>query len=301
MSVKDAIQEIAAFALRGSKSRCSFAIPDELWTIEADDGQLSQVINNLVINADQAMPDGGTVGIACRNIVVEDGDSLPLPPGKYVLVSVTDQGVGIPREHLGKVFDPYFTTKQKGSGLGLATTYSIIKRHNGYITVESMVGKGTTFHFYLPASGLIHKKEAEPAAAAVSGAGRVLIMDDEEMVRDVAGRVLSRLGYDVAYASCGEEAITAYEKARIDGCPFDVVIMDLTIPGAMGGKEAVKRLREIDPAVKAVVSSGYSNDPIMAHYADYGFCGMVSKPYTIKKLSDTIQKVMSGVNGSSPV
>jgi PAS domain S-box-containing protein len=294
LAIKDAVQDNASFALHGSKSKCEFLIPGDLWTIEADEGQLGQVINNLVINADQAMPEGGIVKISCRNTSLKRTSGLPLPPGNYVMISVTDQGIGIPPENLGKVFDPYFTTKQKGSGLGLATTYSIIKRHRGHITVESTTGKGTTFSLYLPAADRVIPKEPSEPGTMNSGHGNILIMDDDEMVRDAAGQVLIRLGYTVAYACDGAEAITAYEQARAAGRPFDAVIMDLTIPGGMGGKDAVKRLREIDPAVKAIVSSGYSNDPVMAHYAEYGFNGVVSKPYTIKKLNDAIQKVLSG-------
>jgi PAS domain S-box-containing protein len=296
LSIKEVVRDIAAFALHGARSRCAFSIPDDLWIVEADEGQLSQVINNLVINADQAMPDGGTVTVTCRNITVGAVSALPLSPGNYVMISVADRGIGIPAEYLGKVFDPYFTTKQKGSGLGLATTYSIIKRHNGHIAVESGVGTGSTFHLYLPATDQALLRESATPGTTKSGSGKILIMDDEEMVRDVAGKVLTRLGYDVAYACDGAEAIAAYEQALAEGRPFDAVIMDLTIPGGMGGKDAVKRLREIDPALKAIVSSGYSNDPVMAHYAEYGFNGVVSKPYTIKQLSDTIQKVLAGAN-----
>jgi PAS domain S-box-containing protein len=296
LSIKEVVRDIAAFALHGAKSRCEFSIPDDLWIVEADEGQLSQVINNLVINADQAMPDGGTVTVTCRNITVGAVSTLPLSPGNYVMISVADRGIGIPAEYLGKVFDPYFTTKRKGSGLGLATTYSIIKRHNGHIAVESGVGTGSTFHLYLPATDRVLLRESATPGTTKSGSGKILIMDDEAMVRDVAGKVLTRLGYDVAYACDGAEAIAAYERALAEGRPFDAVIMDLTIPGGMGGKDAVKRLREIDPALKAIVSSGYSNDPVMAHYAEYGFNGVVSKPYTIKQLSDTIQKVLAGAN-----
>jgi PAS domain S-box-containing protein len=296
LAIKGVVRDNASFALHGSKSKCEFSIPGDLWTIEADEGQLGQVINNLVINADQAMPEGGIVKISCRNTSLKRASGLPLPPGNYVMISVTDRGIGIPPENLGKVFDPYFTTKQKGSGLGLATTYSIIKRHRGHITVESTPGRGTAFSLYLPAADRVMPKEPSEPGTMNSGHGNILIMDDDEMVRDAAGQVLTRLGYTVAYARDGAEAITAYEQARAAGRPFDAVIMDLTIPGGMGGKDAVKRLREIDPAVKAIVSSGYSNDPVMAHYAEYGFNGVVSKPYTIKKLNDAIQKVLSGSN-----
>jgi len=295
LSVRDSVRDIASFALHGAKSKCEFSLADDLWTVEADEGQLSQVINNLVLNADQAMPEGGTVRIAGRNMVVPSSSGLPLAPGNYVVLSFADSGVGIPRDHLEKVFDPYFTTKQKGSGLGLATTYSIVKRHKGHIAVESTVGSGATFHLYLPATGQIFQKETAPSGVAQSGSGKVLIMDDEDMVRNVAGQMLTRLGYSVAFARDGVEAIELYGQARKSGRPFDAVIMDLTVPGGMGGKEAVQQLRQMDPAVKAIVSSGYSNDPIMAEFAAYGFCGVASKPYTIKKLSETLQQVIAGI------
>ena len=294
ISIRNAMRDIVSFALHGSKSNCEFSLPDDLWSIEADEGQLNQVINNLVMNADQSMPEGGTVTVSCRNRTLEADSGLPLPPGNYVTISVADRGTGIPTENLGKIFDPYFTTKQKGSGLGLATAYSIIKRHNGHIAVESVEGAGTTFHIYLPALDRVLPAEPATAGATRPGAGAILIMDDDEMVRETAGKVLAHLGYTAFYARDGAEAIAAYEQARAEGRPFDAVIMDLTIPGGMGGKEAVKRLRELDPSVKAIVSSGYSDDPVMANYAEYGFNGVVSKPYTIHKLGETIRKALAG-------
>ncbi len=292
ISLKNAMRDIASFALHGSKSNCEFSIPGDLWSVEADEGQLKQAINNLVMNADQAMPEGGTITVSCQNKTLKADSGLPLSPGKYVMISVADRGTGIPAENLGKIFDPYFTTKQKGTGLGLATAYSIIKRHNGHIAVESVKGAGTVFHIYLPAI-----ERAVPAAPATAKTARpggtILFMDDDEMVRETAGKVLTHLGFTVSFARDGAEAIAAYEQARAEGRRFDAVIMDLTIPGGMGGKEAVKRLRELDPTVKAIVSSGYSDDPVMANFAEYGFDGVVSKPYTIHKLGDTLRKVLA--------
>jgi two-component system cell cycle sensor histidine kinase/response regulator CckA len=296
LSIKDVVRNITSFALRGSKSKAEFLIPPDLWSVEADEGQLSQVINNLVSNADQAMPQGGIVSVVCKNIEIEAESALPLTPGNYILLAITDRGVGISRQHLKKIFDPYFTTKQKGSGLGLATTYSIMKRHNGHIAVESAEGAGTTFSLYLPATGQALDHGPASPGSERTGNSRILIMDDEDMVRDIAGQILTRLGFEVSYARDGAEAIELYVQARSAGRPFDVVIMDLTIPGGIGGKEAVKQIREIDPRVKAIVSSGYSNDPIMARYTEYGFSGVVSKPYTIKVLGETIRKVLAGVN-----
>jgi PAS domain S-box-containing protein len=292
--ISELIKDSASFVLRGSKAGCEFSVPEDLWVIESDEGQISQVINNLVINADQAMPEGGVIKINAENIIIDDGDGLPIKRGRYVKITVEDQGTGIPEEHLPKIFDPYFTTKQSGSGLGLATTYSIIKNHDGYIGVESKVGVGTKFLIYLPA---LHKVEKENEDLVkeelLSGVGRVLVMDDEEIIREVAGEMLSKIGYEVEYARDGAEAIEMYMRAKQNNTPFDAVIMDLTIPGGMGGKEAIERLKEIDPQVKAIVSSGYSNDPVMSEFRRYGFSGFVAKPYRIEDLNKTMHEVIN--------
>jgi CheY-like chemotaxis protein len=281
------------FALRGSKVKCHFFIPENLWPAEVDEGQISQVINNLIINADQAMPEGGIIKVEAENKTIEPGHDL-LPPGKYVRISITDEGVGIPEQYFSKIFDPYFTTKQKGSGLGLATSYSIIKQHNGHIEVESLIEKGSTFTVWLPASEIFWEKPEEDTKELVGGKGKILLMDDEEPVQDAAGEVLQYLGYDVETAKDGEEALFLYKKAKKEGTPFDVIIMDLTIPGGMGGKETVQSLLKIDPSAKAIVSSGYSTDPVMADYRKYGFKGMVIKPYSVKELSETVRRVIEG-------
>jgi PAS domain S-box-containing protein len=297
LSILKSVKDSATFALRGSRSRSEFSISDNLRPVEADEGQLSQVINNLIINADQAMPEGGTVRVSCENVALSGASGVPLPPGDYVKISVTDGGIGIPREHFEKIFDPYFTTKQKGRGLGLATSYSIIKRHGGHITVESELGIGTTFSVYLPVSRQVSPQETVDETMIPRGAGRVLVMDDEEIIRDVAGRILEKLGYEVECVRNGAEAVAAYARARGKGRPFDAVIMDLTVPGGMGGKETLPKLQEIDPEVKVIVSSGYSSDPIMAEFRKYGFRGVVSKPYTIKKLGETVQSVIAERGG----
>lgn len=287
------IKDTAEFALRGSNVRCQFLIADSLWQVEADEGQISQVIQNLIINAMQAMPDGGTITVSAENVSLETNTTLPLPAGRYVKVVVKDHGVGIPMENLSKIFDPYFTTKKKGSGLGLAAAYSIVKKHEGFISVESEVGVGSTFTIYLPATTKSVTLAMPPSAAAAPGHGRILVMDDEQIIRDVTGHILRRLGYEAAFAKDGEEAITAYQQAMAENRPFQAVIMDLTIPGGMGGKEAIKRLRQIDPNIKAIVSSGYSNDPVMSNFTEYGFRGCVAKPYNVQELSLTLQKVIS--------
>jgi PAS domain S-box-containing protein len=293
-SIVETIKDSALFALRGSNVRCEFSIEDDLWDVEADQGQITQAINNLVINAQQAMPQGGVIKIRANNTQLEAGFiSSHIKGGKYVKITVEDQGIGIPKEHLARIFDPYFTTKQKGSGLGLATTYSIIKNHEGYIDVESQSTVGTKFYIHIPAS----EKRAEGKKIVqekVGGGtkGRVLIMDDEGIIRKSTGKALMRMGYEVECAKDGTEAIEIYTRAREENRAFDLVIMDLTIPGGMGGREAIAKLIETDPEVRAVVSSGYSNDPIMSEYEDYGFRGVVSKPYTIEDLAQTLYKVI---------
>jgi len=293
LSAKKVVEDSAIFALRGSKSRCDLRMPDDLWQVEADEGQLGQVIHNLIMNADQAMPEGGTVTVTAENIVLAENNPFALRAGVYITIAVTDQGIGIPQEYFQKIFDPYFTTKHKGSGLGLATSYSVIKRHDGHITVDSFLGTGSTFRVYLPATKETLSERVIKETASVPGTGRVLVMDDEEMIRDVASKILTKLGYEVSCSRDGAEAIDLYEQARKDRRPFDAVIMDLTIPGGMGGQETIKKLRDLDPGVKAIVSSGYSHDPIMAQFKDYGFLGVVSKPYTIKTLSEVIHKIVS--------
>jgi signal transduction histidine kinase/ActR/RegA family two-component response regulator len=287
------IKESVCFAMRGSSLRCEFSIADDLWYIDADKGQLNQVISNLVINAGQAMPEGGVITARAENRTVTGRDKLPLKDGRYVMVSIEDQGVGIPQELLTKIFDPYFTTKEKGSGLGLASAFSVVKKHGGYIYAASEPGAGTTFRFYLPASGedAAVKKEADKKIPASAG-GRVLVMDDEEIVRDVVGDMLTSLGYEAVTVEEGNEAVRLYKEALDKGEPFDVVIMDLTVPGGIGGKETVKRLLEIDPGARVVVSSGYSNDSIMANYKDYGFSDVITKPYTVEELSEKLYHVI---------
>jgi len=220
--------------------------------------------------------------------------SLPLPQGRYVKVTVEDHGIGIPKEHLQGIFDPYFTTKQKGSGLGLATAYSIIRRHDGYIALVSELGTGTKAMFYLPASQKKAPPKKDSMEAPIAGRGRILVMDDEEMIRDLVEAMLTQLGYEVTPAKDGAEAIESYAKARQSGAPFDAAIIDLTVPGGMGGKEAIRKLLELDPHVKAIVSSGYSEDPIMSDFQQYGFSGVIAKPYRIEDMSAILHKVLRG-------
>ncbi|HOV86038.1 MAG TPA: response regulator [Syntrophobacteraceae bacterium] len=295
LSMASLIRDSATFALRGSNVRCDIAIQEDLWPAEVDEGQMSQVVNNLIINADQAMPDGGTVRVAAGNRILEEKNPQGIPPGRYVFLSIKDEGIGIPEDLLSKVFDPYFTTKQKGSGLGLTMVYSIVKKHDGYVIVDSRLNEGTEVQVYLPASWGRVPECRNFDVKARTGRGRVLLMDDEELVLTVVCGMLEYLGYECEAARDGEEAIRIYESALKAGRPIDAVIMDLTVPGRMGGKIAVKKLLEIDPGVKAVVSSGYSNDPVMAHYERYGFCGVVTKPYRIEQLSEVLHRVLHKV------
>lgn len=287
------VKEAADYAVKGSPITCGFTMPDDLWQIDIDEGQMRQVIQNVVLNAVEAMPESGTVHIGCENRTLTSGQSLPLPEGAYLKIIVKDQGAGISQEHIQKIFDPYFTTKKQGSGLGLTVGYSIVKSHGGHIQAESEPGKGAVITIYLPAlKGLVPIAEKPVIQTAAWAGRRALIMDDEEMVRSVLSSLLKHMGFDTELAADGEEAIDLYNKAMESGRPFDVVIMDLTVPGGMGGKEAIKKLVEIDPGVKAIVSSGYSDDPIMSKYTEYGFVGMVGKPYKVKELSDQLLSVI---------
>ncbi len=300
--IKKIIRDSTDFAMRGSNVKSEFSIPEDLWHVEVDEGQINQVISNVVINATQAMPDGGTVSVHCKNVVVEPDTTLPLHPGRYVWISIKDHGTGIPDEHTHKIFDPFFTTKPKGSGLGLATAYSIVKRHSGHIAVESRIDDGTTFHIHLPAcqsdtseARIVEEKDGENPYVDDSGdAKRILVMDDEEDIRGLIGEVLAHFGHTVVLAGDGAETIELYKDAMESGQPFDAVIMDLTIPGGMGGKEAIKKLLKIDPSVRAIVSSGYSNDPIMADFKSHGFRGVVAKPYEVRELVETLNRVLAG-------
>jgi PAS domain S-box-containing protein len=286
------VKDAATFSLRGSNVRCDFSIAEDLLPAEVDEGQISQVINNLVLNANHAMPEGGIIGISANNITLTASNNFSLPAGPYLKLSFQDHGVGIPPEHLLKIFDPYFTTKHKGSGLGLTVAYSIIDKHNGRLTVESELGKHTTFTIYLPASENPASQTETEAQRLFVGQGRILVMDDEDFIRKVAINMLSKMGYEVAVAKDGIEAIEIYRQAQLSKEPFGAVIMDLTIPGSMGGKEAIRKLKKLDPNVKALVSSGYSNDPIMSNFRDYGFQGVIKKPYRIQDMSDALRSVL---------
>jgi len=288
--LEELLTDSTKFVLHGSNVNPRFQIADDLWAVEVDRGQIDQVINNLVINADQAMANGGQLRVRADNVKLKKGDVSSLPAGRYVKVEVEDEGVGIPGEHLERIFDPYFTTKQKGSGLGLASAYSIVINHSGVIYAQSDPGHGTTFVLFLPASKEEPKPEVE-REHIIRGKGRVLLMDDEEIIRKMVVGIIEKLGYEAVPALDGKDAIEKYRESMSAGNPFAVVILDLTVKGGMGGVETLEKLKEIDPEVRAIVSSGYSLDPVMSDYQQAGFAGMIAKPYSFSKLSQILAEV----------
>jgi len=294
-SIEELIRESSGFILSGTSVKSMFSFANDLWSVDVDTGQISQVIQNLCLNASQAMPGGGLIRVRVKNEIVPEDTILPLAPGKHIKISFKDNGVGISQKNIARIFDPYFTTKQEGSGLGLATVYSIINNHDGYIMAESEMDIGTVFTLYLHAGEKLpeaveHEKDQHQGEHKTSG--RILVMDDEEIVREVAGEMLSHIGFEVDFALHGEEALEKYSEAQRNGNPFDVVIMDLTVPGGMGGGEAIKELLKIDPDAKAIVASGYSNNPIMANFKEYGFTAMVSKPFHFEEIEKILKNTL---------
>ncbi len=289
------VRDCCEFSLSGSKAEFFFSSESGLWPALVDEGQISQVINNLALNAVQAMPQGGTVTVGCRNLETGKDSGLPLDPGKYVEISVRDNGPGIPWENIGRIFDPFFTTKEHGNGLGLATSYSIVKKHGGHIAVESIPGEGTSFSVYLPAcpQELPAQGEKDRPERTDGMHARILVMDDDDMIRDICLDALTAFGYKVECVKDGKEAIEIYRKEKEAGRTFDLVVMDLTVPGGLGGKETLRKIMEFDPFVKAVVSSGYSHDPVMADFGVYGFRGVIAKPFKIAELSSLLSRVLS--------
>lgn len=288
--LQELLLDTAGFALTGSMATIELNLAHDLLPIEADESQIVQVINNILINAAQSMPNGGKVELKARNINAGDDEqsqTLPLKEGKYVQITITDEGEGIPGNIIKKIFDPFFSTKPQGSGLGLATAHTIVQSHGGSLQVESKQGDGTSFHLYLPAMTTPSRAYDVEKEELFYGEGRILVMDDEEMVRKTCGEMLKFLGYQVAYAREGAEAVRLYQEAVEKGAgeSYDAVIMDLTIPGGMGGQEAINILQRLDPDVTAIVSTGYCDMPVVSSYKEYGFASYVSKPYQIKDLS----------------
>ncbi|MHC1698665.1 MAG: ATP-binding protein [Geobacteraceae bacterium] len=283
--------EAANFALHGASVSCEFSLPDDLWAIEADPGQINQVVNNLVVNAVQAMTGGGHLRISSENIQYADEESLPLGRGRYVRISIKDSGIGIPEEIRQKIFDPYFTTKPYGNGLGLATSYSIIRNHGGHITVASTPEKGTTFMIYLPASDRNVAVSLVEDLVLTGKSGKILVMDDEEMIRNVAAEMARHMGYQTVSCESGDKAVALYRAALESGETFHAVIMDLTIPGGMGGQEALQHLIALDPGVRAIASSGYSDCRSIAEFREHGFRGVLPKPYSIREFHRALHEV----------
>ena len=291
------IENAANFTLSGSRTVFNIASDSGLWKGKADEGQISQVVQNIVLNADQAMPEGGRIEITAKNVRVPGPDApKELEQGRYIEIAITDTGIGIPENYLRKIFDPYFTTKEKGSGLGLTTAYSIIKNHKGAMDVQSMPGAGTKFRFYVPAAeAMTSATEASPLKAAAVKKSRILVMDDEPLVLNIAEKLLSALGHEADLAVNGAEALDKYQEAKQARRPYDILILDLTVRGGMGGVETIRKLFEMDPNVKAIVSSGYSDDAAMAAYKDMGFKAILNKPYNIVQLKETLERLLSGL------
>lgn len=290
------LDESASLVLRGSNVDYTFDYQDDLWPVHADPAQLVQVFSSLLTNAQQAMPHGGVIAVTAENVyeaTARSGYALSISPGRHVRVSISDKGIGIPKENLGRIFDPYFSTKQRGSGLGLATTHSVVKNHGGFLSVDSELGLGTTVHVTLPAMTECTLTEPVlPAKPSRGGRHRVLVMDDEEAARRLAFNMLEYLGYDGEIVDNGNAAVERFARALQQGHPFDVVILDLIVPGGAGGKEAVARLAAIDPSVKAIVMSGYAQESTMTDYRDHGFQAAISKPFTLQELSATLEFVV---------
>jgi PAS domain S-box-containing protein len=302
------IEDSVRSCLDGSEVSVSFAFARDLPLLEVDEGQMRQVIQGIVKNAKEAMRDKGVLEVGAESATFGPGNPMALKPGNYVRISLRDEGPGIAGSDLQRIFDPYFTKKElgreKGAGLGLSICYSIVRDHGGAITVESAKGSGSLFRIYLPAAA---KDESPAQAPAAAGAvpeeadgrrGRILFMDDDPGVRDVMVEMLLQLGYHVGFAGDGLEAIEKYQEAARSGRPFDAVIADLTVPGGMGGKELIKELQTIDPEVRAIISSGYSNDPVLRDFREHGFRGYVVKPYKIGELCSVLDSVIAARSGA---
>jgi PAS domain S-box-containing protein len=292
-SIAALLKESARFALSGSNVKCEFEMPNDLWAADVDAAQISRVVSNVVINADQAMPQGGRVIVSAENTEIRRRGVLPLGKGRYIKVTIQDFGIGIEKKHLGKIFEPYFTTKEKGVGLGLATAYSIIKSHGGCMTAESEFGVGTTVRIFVPACvGPVPASDEDSDERDVGTEGRIMVMDDEQVIGTLLRNGLSEAGYEVDLTSDGGEATDKYAEAIRAKRPYDAVILDLTIPGGIGGRETMLKLLEIDPGVKAIASSGYANDAVMSNFKEYGFSGVVTKPYRFSELERALSNVL---------
>lgn len=293
------VRSATDFTLSGSNIKCHYHFPTDIRLINVDQSQIGQAIHNVVMNARDAMQGGGTLNVTAANASLTD-EVPTLVEGSYVKISIADQGDGIPETEFDRIFEPYYSTKEmgntRGTGLGLSICRSIIRKHGGDVTVESRMGVGTSMHLYLPAADPqaqeITPSEKPLKRSRIFGEGKILVMDDEQMIRELAGEILWHLGYEVEFARDGDEALALYQKALNTAKPFDAVILDLTVRGGMGGKEAIQQMIGIDPDVKGIVSSGYSDDPGMTNYKKYGFSGVVAKPYTLEELGEKLNRVL---------
>ena len=295
-SVAEVLQRATEFSLHGSNLRAAIEIEDHLGKADIDVGQVEQVINALMINAREAMPNGGRVSVCAENMQLDEKSGLPLEPDRYVKVAITDQGPGVPFDLAGKIFDPYFTTKTASTGLGLAISYSIIRKHGGFLHLEKNSPSGATFTFYLPtAAAKVLSDPLQPNEAAFPFSDkRVLIMDDESAIRELTSQLLETMGYEVTAVPDGAEAIRIYERALRKGEHFLVVILDATVRGGLGGVETIERLRNIDPDVNAIICSGYSDEAALSQFLSYGFRGALPKPFSRRELADAMQKAVKG-------
>jgi PAS domain S-box-containing protein len=285
------LQETAKFALSGSQIKCEFYIAPDVWPCKFDRNQIGQVVDNILINAHQAMPNGGIVIIGAENVIIEENQGKPtIKAGKYVKVSIRDQGVGIPKENISRIFDPFFTTKKKGHGLGLATCYSIINRHEGYIEAESEIGTGTTIRFFLPATSETLQEENNEENRISQKCGTIIFMDDEDSIRKAVGHMLNTLGYKVIVTQNGQEAIEKLNAEIQNGTQVTATILDLTVPGGMGGLETIMKIRELTPDLPVFVSSGYADSPVMAKPKEFGFTDSICKPFRMLDLSSMLQR-----------
>ncbi|MCK5687528.1 PAS domain S-box protein [bacterium] len=293
-AINQIITDSANFVLHGSSVMCNYKIPLDLWKVDVDSGQISQVIQNIIINSREAMPDGGVIEVVCENIEDISNETISLPDQKYIKIIISDSGSGISDKYIDRIFDPYFTTKKMGSGLGLAICHSIIGKHDGNISVQSQLNKGTAFTIYIPAVLFLTQDPEIKKAKVIDSEKKatIMVMDDESMILETVDQILMKFGHKVILVKNGHEAIELYNKYINDSNPIDIIIMDLTIPGGMGSKDAVQEILRINPEAKAIVASGYSNDPVMANYKDYGFKASISKPFQLAELNELIIKVL---------
>ncbi|MDT8318043.1 MAG: PAS domain S-box protein [bacterium] len=292
--IGELIKKIAEFGLRGSTVKASYDIPDDLWPVDIDEGQISQVINNLIINAGQAMPGGGIIEVKAENLAITHSDDLLLKKGKYIMLAIKDDGQGIPKEIIDKIFDPYFSTKEKGSGLGLSTSYSIINNHKGLLHADSEEERGATFYIYLPASRNSVEASEKRNVSSDNRGGRILVLEDDVAIVKTLRDILNKEGFEAEYSADGNETIELYKKAMKSGKRYDAVMLDLIIPGGMGGKESMEKLKRIDPDIKAIVCSGYSENSVIANYEKYGFSDFISKPYEIYEIREKLSRLING-------